>query len=100
MYQKIIIIFLIFSSFNSIAQITGKVTDTENKILPYVNIYTENGKFGTTSNENGVYELKINRPGDYDLVFQFLGYQTQKKTVSIEEFPYQLDISLKPKPPV
>ncbi|MBI6118263.1 DUF5686 and carboxypeptidase regulatory-like domain-containing protein [Salegentibacter maritimus] len=96
MHHKILIILLIFSSLNLTAQITGKVTDTENKVLPYVNIYTENGKFGTTSNENGIYELKIESPGDYNLVFQFLGYQTQKKTISIEEFPYQLNVSLKP----
>ena len=81
MHQKIIIIFLILSSINLTAQITGKVTDTENETLPYVNIYTEDGRFGTTTNENGVYELKINRPGDYNLVFQFLGYQTKKKNI-------------------
>ncbi|TDN88761.1 carboxypeptidase-like protein [Salegentibacter sp. 24] len=96
MHQKLFILFLIFSSINLTAQITGTVTDSENKTLPYVNIYTEDGRFGTTSNENGIYELKINNPGVYNLVFQFLGYQTQKKTISVKEFPYQLDISLKP----
>ncbi|MBO2544602.1 carboxypeptidase-like regulatory domain-containing protein [Salegentibacter sp. BDJ18] len=94
MHQKIIIIFLFLSSINLSAQITGKLTDTENKTLPYVNIYTEDGKYGATSNENGIYELKITKPGDYNLVFQFLGYQTQKRSISAEKFPYQLDISL------
>ena len=94
MHQKLFIIFLIFSSINLTAQITGKVSDTENRMLPYVNIYTEDGRFGTTTNQNGVYELKIEKPGDYQLVFQFLGYKTEKKSITIEAFPHQLNISL------
>ncbi|WP_037320170.1 DUF5686 and carboxypeptidase regulatory-like domain-containing protein [Salegentibacter sp. Hel_I_6] len=95
MHQRLIIIFLLFLSFNLSAQITGTVTDTENKKLPYVNIYSEDGRFGTTTNENGIYELKIEQPGEYNLIFQFLGYKTQMKTIEVENFPFNLDVQLK-----
>src|SRR5690606_2504831 len=68
-------IFLLFSP-TLFAQLTGTVTDGDNEPLPYVNIYTADGTKGTTTNEEGDYELKINTPGTYDLVFQFLGFET------------------------
>lgn len=76
------------------AQIKGTVTDTKDKPLPFVNIFIENTYKGTTSNEDGNYELNITEPNNYTVVFQFLGYKTVKKTVNIESFPYELDATL------
>jgi hypothetical protein len=78
-----------------LAQIKGTVTDEDNQPLPYVNIYTADGTRGTTTNEEGDYELKLSNPGTYDLVFQFLGFETLRKKVDIQNFPYQLNVSLK-----
>ncbi|WP_311196138.1 DUF5686 and carboxypeptidase regulatory-like domain-containing protein [Antarcticibacterium sp. 1MA-6-2] len=77
------------------SQIQGKVTDVENQPLPYVNIYTEDGTKGTTTNEDGFYELKISQAGKYNLVFQFLGYETLRREIDIAEFPSRLDVKLK-----
>lgn len=76
------------------SQIKGRITDQKNHALPYVNIYVENTFTGTTSNDEGYYELNLNTPGTYTIVFQFLGYKTVKKEVKIEQFPYILDASL------
>ena len=62
---------LLFTQF-SFSQVIGSVKDTNNIPLPYVNIYTEDGKNGTTTNEDGDFELRISEPGEYDLVFQYL----------------------------
>ncbi|WP_431135499.1 DUF5686 and carboxypeptidase regulatory-like domain-containing protein [Psychroserpens mesophilus] len=78
----------------SYSQIRGTVTDTKNNPLPFVNIFIENTYKGTTSNEDGNYELNITEPETYTVVFQFLGYKTVKKTVSIESFPYNLNATL------
>ena len=89
-------ILLIFISNSMVSQVIGKVTDTGNQLLPYVNIYTEDGLKGTTTNEEGAYELKLTQPGNYTLIFQFLGYETLRKQLQIQDFPYQLDVKLTP----
>ncbi|MDT0650147.1 DUF5686 and carboxypeptidase regulatory-like domain-containing protein [Autumnicola edwardsiae] len=94
MYRLPLLFFLLISSSSVLAQITGKVTDTRGEALPYVNVYTENGHFGTTTNENGNYSLKVSTPGSYALVFQFLGYKSVKREVNIQNFPFKLDISM------
>ena len=85
---------LFISSLSLCAQIEGKVIDTHNQPLPYVNIYLEDSYTGTTSNEEGNYSLEISEKGNYTIVFQFLGYNTVKKEVSVSSFPYKLDIIL------
>jgi hypothetical protein len=78
----------------SFAQIKGTVTDDRNQPLPFVNIYLENTYTGTTSNEDGDYELNITDTKSYTVVFQFLGYKTVKKKVDIQYFPFTLDAVL------
>ena len=71
--------FLLFSLF-SFSQIIGKVTDTKDNPLPFVNVYLENTYKGTTTNESGNYELNISQKESYVIVFQYLGFKTVKKT--------------------
>jgi len=71
-------IFVLISPIFLYSQVTGKVVDTENDLLPYVNIYVEGTTIGTTSNTNGEYLLKL-KPGEYTLNYQFIGYKTHKE---------------------
>ena len=90
------IIVLLFSliSFISLGQIRGKITDESGIPLPFVNIYIENTYNGTTSNENGFYELNAQNQEKVAIVFQYLGYKTQKHILSISNFPYTFDVQL------
>ena len=90
---KFLLFLLLISQF-TFAQITGTVRDSNDFPLPYVNIYTEDGTQGTTTNEDGDFELRLTKTGEYNLVFQFLGYQTLKKKVLIDKFPFRLDVQL------
>ncbi|WGD34773.1 DUF5686 and carboxypeptidase regulatory-like domain-containing protein [Olleya sp. YS] len=78
----------------SFAQITGTVTSDQNQPLPVVNIFIENTYTGTTTNNDGQYALELSKTGDYIVTFQYLGYKTVKKSVSIKTFPYVLDVIL------
>ncbi len=89
-----ILIFLLLSFNYCFSQITGTVTNTSKEPLPYVNIYTQDGTKGTTTNEDGNYELKVSQPGTYDLVFQFLGYEAVRRKVEVDKFPFVLNVSL------
>ncbi len=56
--------------------ITGTVTDTEGKSVPYVNILLTGTTTGTTTNEDGIYSLEVpNLIGA--LEFSVLGFQTK-----------------------
>jgi len=89
----LLLILLVFSTL-TFAQITGNVTDNTNETLPFVNVYVNDTYIGTTTNENGKYTLKVTKAGDYTIVFQYLGFKTLKKTVSIKSFPFVLDAKL------
>ena len=92
--QRILFLFLFFSSFISHSQIVGKVSNTNGEALSYVNIYLENTYSGTTSNDEGNFELNFSKPGAYTIVFQFLGFKKLVKKIDITSFPYILNVLL------
>ncbi|WP_340073559.1 DUF5686 and carboxypeptidase regulatory-like domain-containing protein [Leptobacterium sp. I13] len=83
-------------SIKTSAQVTGIVTDEKNNPLPYVNIYLKNTSTGTTTNDSGQYELNINKEGSYHIVFQYLGFETLIKEMTIKKFPFVLNAVLIP----
>lgn len=95
MTKKLIGLLLIVFSTVASAQIVGTITNEKSEPLPFVNILLENTYKGTTSNDDGYYELNISESKTYTLVYSFLGYKTIKKNVTIDQFPYQMDIILK-----
>ena len=93
MTKNFTLLFLLFTCL-SFAQIKGKVTDANGVALTAVNVYVENTYNGTSSNEAGFYELNIRKTGKYTVVFQYLGYKTQKREINADKLPYTLDITL------
>lgn len=94
MQLRLLIYFLLLSlSLN--AQITGTVVDDNNEILPFASIYVQGTSRGTTSNIEGVYTLELPQ-GEYQLIFQYVGYQQFIKKVNVGKAPIQLDVQLRP----
>ena len=81
MTKNLLALVLIFISLQSFSQIKGRIVDQKNEPLPFVNIYVENTFTGTTSNDEGDYELNLTKPDTYKIIFKFLGYKTVKKTL-------------------
>lgn len=94
MLKKITILFLLCSISSLSAQIKGTVTNSKNKPLPFVSVYFENTYTGTTTNENGYFELPKTSDKTKTLVFQFLGYKTLKKFLNIDDKDVSLQIIL------
>jgi len=92
--KKITTVILLFFSTLLTAQIKGTITDQKGTTLPAVSVFVENTYNGTSSNENGSYELNINKTGSYVLVFQYLGFKTVKKSVTVTQFPFVLNVQL------
>lgn len=93
--NKLLSFLLLLFSWHSYTQIKGKVSDINGQELPFVNIYLANTTQGTTSNENGFYELNVYQKGEQTIIFQYLGFKTLKKNITIDSFPFELDITLK-----
>ena len=93
MKKTILAITLLFSII-SFAQIRGTVKDSDGNPLPFVNIYIENTYIGTTTNELGKYEINTTEKNNVALIFQYLGYKTQKQILTISQFPYDFDVTL------
>jgi len=92
--QKITFLLFLLTSLSALAQVKGKITDTQKKPLSFVSIFLDKTVTGTTSNDSGAYVLDITEKGKYTLVFQFLGYKTVKKNIIIASFPFELNIEL------
>ena len=85
---------LLLVSISSFAQIKGNVSDEKGNPLPFVTIFSANTYNGTTSNDNGIYELNIKNIGKHTIVFQYLGFKTQKIAIDIEKLPYLLNVKM------
>lgn len=84
----------LFFSLSSLSQIKGTITDEKGNPLPFVSVFEENTYTGTTSNEQGKYQLNVKEPGKNKIIFQYLGFKTQKLTVVPESKTVTLDVKM------
>ncbi|SCY64558.1 DUF5686 and carboxypeptidase regulatory-like domain-containing protein [Flavobacterium caeni] len=91
--RKIITLFLFFCSVAVFAQVKGVVSDEKGNPLPFVSIYIDGSYIGTTTNEKGEYELMA-KPSKYILVFQYLGYKTQRIKHVIDHLPKKVNVTM------
>ena len=100
MRKSITRISLLFFAFillsgNLFAQgIKGTITNSAGEPLPFATIYIKQLETGTSTNFDGKYEFAM-KPGNYTVYFQFLGYQTVSKEVTIKNEFLTMDIALK-----
>ncbi|WP_433833346.1 DUF5686 and carboxypeptidase regulatory-like domain-containing protein [Flavobacterium anhuiense] len=83
-----------FFSITTFSQIKGTITDDKGNPLPFVSVFEENTYAGTTSNEQGKYQLNVKEIGKNKITFQYLGFKTQKIAVAAESKTVTLDIQL------
>lgn len=76
-----IIITLIIASSSGIFAQTGSIkgrvyNEINNESIPFANIVLDSTQLGTTSDENGQYEITNLKPGVYNLSCSFIGFKT------------------------
>ncbi|MDX1942694.1 MAG: DUF5686 and carboxypeptidase regulatory-like domain-containing protein [Saprospiraceae bacterium] len=79
------------------AQISGKITDSEGEPLSFASVYVKGTSIGTTSNVNGEYRLEL-QSGNYNLVFQYVGFKQVIAQIRIKNDPILLDVTLQEQP--
>lgn len=65
--------------------LSGKVTDTDGNLLVGAGIQVEGTLAGTVTNAEGIYNLRINKPGNYQVSASYLGYEKQSQTINLQE---------------
>ncbi len=87
--------FLFFFIINHATAFTirGTITSSKNgERLPYTNIYIKGTSNGTSANSEGQYQLDL-PAGNYEVVFQHLGYKQHIETINLQK-DMQLDVVL------
>ncbi len=64
-------------------KISGTVVDDENEALIGATVVLQDLSIGTTTDENGAYELEIATKGELILVASYLGYENQEKSIVV-----------------
>jgi len=70
-----LIVFLLSAGISPAKQITGKVVDSNEAPLEFVNIYIKGTTEGTTSLEDGSFLIETQLTGTVTLVASFIGYE-------------------------
>ena len=79
-----ILISLLFLHLAVFSQTKGIVVDENKKPIPYVNIWVENENIGTTSEENGTFEINTTDKNKI-LVFSAVGFETKKINMDLSQ---------------
>lgn len=82
MREKRLLWVFILIGFSAFSQTKGIVVDEYNKPIPYVNIWVEGENIGTTSEENGSFNIDTNDKNK-NLLFSIIGFE--KKIVKVAD---------------
>jgi hypothetical protein len=82
---------MFYDAASHAGNLRGTVKDSEGTPLGFVTLYVKQTGFGTTANENGLYELSL-PPGEYTLLFQLMGYETKVQQVQLSEAATELNV--------
>ncbi len=73
--------------------VRGTIRNAKGEPLPYAAVVAKGTQTGTMANADGRYELAL-KPGQYELVYQFLGFKTQVKSVEVGSGMAEVDMTL------
>jgi iron complex outermembrane receptor protein len=70
------------SNPETLAELTGKVVDEQNRPLIGVNVTIENTLIGVATGSEGIFSINV-KPGSYNIAFTYIGYKKKWVTVTI-----------------
>lgn len=100
MYKSLLVNLFVLIALTSSAQpaiLRGRITDQNNVPVPFASVYIQNSSYGTTANEAGFYQFKLN-PGTYRVVYCFVGYKPLEENINVEAGNQEKDIRLSAEP--
>ncbi len=73
--------------------VNGYIKDEKGNPVPYASVYVKNGRQGTTSGQNGFFQLSLPE-GKYILVAHHVGYAKSEKEITIDGADTRIDFLL------
>lgn len=87
---------LLLCSMGMVAQgIKGTIKDESGEALPFASIYIKELGTGTSANLEGNFELPL-VAGTYQVTFQYMGYSTVERNITVSNTYTIIDITLRP----
>jgi hypothetical protein len=96
MRKFLLLLFILLTGLFAQAQsylLTGRVTDRQDKAISFAVVYIRNSTYGTVANEDGRYQFKL-EPGEYTIVYRFVGYKEITEKISITDHNLQHNIQM------
>ena len=96
MRKYLLLLFITIVSLPATAQLyqlTGRITDQNNKPAGFTSVYIKNSTYGTVANEEGLYQLKL-ATGSYDVIYRLGGYKEVAEKISIGDHDVQHNVQL------
>ncbi|WP_295718199.1 DUF5686 family protein [Mucilaginibacter sp.] len=96
MKRNLLLIVTILCTLNAFGQqylLSGRITDQKNNVIPFTSVYIRNSTYGTTANENGLYQFKLS-PGNYNLTYRFVGFNEREFKVTITDHDETLNVQM------
>ena len=87
-----VLAFLAYSAVNG-QHLSGKVLNDAGEPVPFVNIFIKTLQIGTTTDVEGQYRLVV-QPGEYEVLFSAVGYQSVATLIQLGEADRVLDVRL------
>ncbi len=99
-FRRLLLLLLLlpFAAYSQTITISGKVTTSvSHEGIGKVSVFLSNSSYGTETAEDGSFILAGVKPGQYDLIASFIGYQAYSQTILVGSTPISLTIPLLPK---
>jgi len=96
MRKFLLLLFILLTGLSVQAQtylLTGRVTDRQDKAISFAVVYIRNSTYGTVANEDGRYQFKL-EPGEYTIVYRFVGYKEITEKISITDHSLQHNVQM------
>jgi len=91
-----VIVFFTGNVYSQTYEVSGMISDFKtNKPLEYVTVKLADTTYGTTSEKNGEYFIRL-KPGEYNLIFSYIGYFTDTTYILVEDKDISRNIFLSP----
>src|SRR5437868_1388769 len=92
-FSLLAFLFITTTSYGTI--LSGNISDDKNKPLAFASVFIKGTTNGVTANVEGNYTLQL-APGNYEIVFQYVGYMKTTKSVTVGSTPITLNVNLQP----
>jgi hypothetical protein len=94
MMRKLLLLVTVMPLLVDAGGIKGKITGDDGAALAFATIYVKQLGTGAASDTEGRFEVSLS-PGTYDVIFQYLGYESQSRMVTVGNEFSEINVTLK-----